>query len=359
MPEVRRVDLCATVLALHAWGHADPSRFGWYEAPEPAALDAAERLLVLLGALDGAGGSITPLGRRLLDVPAHPRLGRLLIEPAASGLPPRRGRARGPALGEGHPRPELRPRGPARGPRRVRRPGPPRPPRRGRAGEVRARPPRPGDRPGRRPAGGQGPRRPPPGRPPPARSGPGEVRTRRGRPPPAHPAGLSRPGGPPPRGRRVDRRDGRRPGGPARPRVGRPRRRVLPRARPEGGPSRRDAGGPGPDRQRHPARMARGTLPRGDPPRAVGPSSTRSGGGSSGSRRLSYRDLPLREDRNAPGRTRGGRQGPRRGPRRLKAGRSSSATRRPGALARPARPRPHGRCPTATGRPSSRRTGPT
>jgi ATP-dependent helicase HrpB len=87
IPEVRRVDLCATVLALHAWGHADPSRFGWYEAPDPVALGAAERLLVLLGAIDGAGGSITPVGRRLLGIPAHPRLGRLLIAACELGCP--------------------------------------------------------------------------------------------------------------------------------------------------------------------------------------------------------------------------------------------------------------------------------
>ena len=85
VPEVRRVDLCGTVLALHAWGIADPSRFGWYEAPDPSALAAAERLLSWLGAIDGAGGSITPLGRLILDVPAHPRLARLLIEAGEMG----------------------------------------------------------------------------------------------------------------------------------------------------------------------------------------------------------------------------------------------------------------------------------
>ena len=86
VPEVRRVDLCGTVLALHAWGHPDPSRFDWFEAPDPGAIASSERLLALLGALDGEGGAITPLGRRLLDVPAHPRLGRLLIASAAGGF---------------------------------------------------------------------------------------------------------------------------------------------------------------------------------------------------------------------------------------------------------------------------------
>ncbi len=86
-PEVARVDLCGTVLALRAWGHADPAAFAWYEAPPPASLLAAGRTLAMLGATDGEHGPITPLGRRLLDIPAHPRLGRLLIEAARLGAP--------------------------------------------------------------------------------------------------------------------------------------------------------------------------------------------------------------------------------------------------------------------------------
>ena len=85
-PEIARVDLCAAVLALHAWGHADPAAFAWYEAPPPASLAAAGRLLALLGAIEGDRGTITPLGHRLLDIPAHPRLGRLLIEAARLGM---------------------------------------------------------------------------------------------------------------------------------------------------------------------------------------------------------------------------------------------------------------------------------
>jgi len=86
LPEIRRVDLCGTVLMLRAWGINDPSTFGWLTPPDPVALQAAERLLVLLGAFESSNGPITPVGRRLLDIPAHPRLGRLLIAASSLGL---------------------------------------------------------------------------------------------------------------------------------------------------------------------------------------------------------------------------------------------------------------------------------
>jgi ATP-dependent helicase HrpB len=83
LPEVRRVDLCSTVLALHAWGKSDPRQFGWYEPPPEQTLVAAERLLEMLGALKG--GAITQIGQQLMTVPAHPRLARMLLAAAQAG----------------------------------------------------------------------------------------------------------------------------------------------------------------------------------------------------------------------------------------------------------------------------------
>jgi ATP-dependent helicase HrpB len=77
-PEIRRVDLAGSALAIRSWG-GDPMAFAWFEAPEQGALRSAESLLVLLGALDGER-RLTPLGRQLARLPLHPRLGRLLIE---------------------------------------------------------------------------------------------------------------------------------------------------------------------------------------------------------------------------------------------------------------------------------------
>jgi ATP-dependent helicase HrpB len=87
MPEVCRVDLTQTVLALHAWGHPDPRTFGWYEPPDGRALAAAEQLLEMLGAITSeTNGRITDLGKQLLALPVHPRLGRLLVAAAAQGM---------------------------------------------------------------------------------------------------------------------------------------------------------------------------------------------------------------------------------------------------------------------------------
>lgn len=87
LPEIRRVDLASTVLSLHAWGKPDVRAFGWYEKPDEEILAAAERLLAMLGALSQEeNGEITPLGKKLVNVPAHPRIARLLVSSAEQGL---------------------------------------------------------------------------------------------------------------------------------------------------------------------------------------------------------------------------------------------------------------------------------
>jgi ATP-dependent helicase HrpB len=87
LPEVQRVDLAQTVLTLHAWGRRDVRGFMWYQPPPEAMVAAAERLLALLGALDGESqGRMTDLGRRMLALPVHPRLARLLLAAADAGF---------------------------------------------------------------------------------------------------------------------------------------------------------------------------------------------------------------------------------------------------------------------------------
>jgi ATP-dependent RNA helicase HrpB len=114
LPEVKRLDLAEVVLTLKASGIDEIATFRWLEPPDPQALARAEQLLVDLGALGSAGVSpagcgvspqrtskaskevrdgetpsptgetpalpgITPLGRRMLAFPVHPRYARMLL----------------------------------------------------------------------------------------------------------------------------------------------------------------------------------------------------------------------------------------------------------------------------------------
>ncbi len=83
-PEISRADLTQTVLELKRLGVREPAKFPWFERPEATALAASELLLKRLGALDGAG-ALTEMGTRMAQVPAHPRLARLLLEARKRG----------------------------------------------------------------------------------------------------------------------------------------------------------------------------------------------------------------------------------------------------------------------------------
>ncbi len=84
-PEVRRLDLAETALELHAAGVRDLARFEWFEAPAAPSLDAAESLLRMLDAVDEAG-ALTERGRRMVRLPLHPRVSRMLDEAVARGV---------------------------------------------------------------------------------------------------------------------------------------------------------------------------------------------------------------------------------------------------------------------------------
>jgi len=84
-PEIARSDLAETVLGLAAAGVVDRRTFPFFQDPPPAALEAAERLLLDLGALE-AGGALSELGKRMLAFPVHPRLARVLVEGERRGV---------------------------------------------------------------------------------------------------------------------------------------------------------------------------------------------------------------------------------------------------------------------------------
>lgn len=85
MPEIQRTDLSQTLLELRELGVTQPSQFSWFEPPSVSALEAAEKLLRRLGAINEEG-RITPVGERLAAMPVHPRLGKLLVEAERLGV---------------------------------------------------------------------------------------------------------------------------------------------------------------------------------------------------------------------------------------------------------------------------------
>lgn len=77
LAEIKRLDLAETVLTLKAGGVSDLAGFRWIEPPEATALARAESLLNDLGATHA--GEITPIGRRMLHFPVHPRYARMFL----------------------------------------------------------------------------------------------------------------------------------------------------------------------------------------------------------------------------------------------------------------------------------------
>jgi ATP-dependent helicase HrpB len=78
LPEIKRLDLAEVVLTLKAAGVEDLRKFRWLEKPDEISLTHAEELLHDLGALD-RNNSITPIGRKMLAFPLHPRYARMLL----------------------------------------------------------------------------------------------------------------------------------------------------------------------------------------------------------------------------------------------------------------------------------------
>ena len=84
-PEILSVDLAGLGLELAAWGTADPSTLPFLDAPPKRAWAEAVALLTSLGAID-VSGSLTELGKRMSDLPLHPRLARMVAGADDVGL---------------------------------------------------------------------------------------------------------------------------------------------------------------------------------------------------------------------------------------------------------------------------------
>ncbi len=84
-PEIQRADLAETVLFLHSQGVRKATEFDWLDQPDQAAVERAEDLLRMLGAIGGGASGkddLTEAGRSMLKLPMHPRYARMLVEAA-------------------------------------------------------------------------------------------------------------------------------------------------------------------------------------------------------------------------------------------------------------------------------------
>jgi len=83
-PEIEEVDLAGLLLELAAWG-TPADQLAFPTPPPRKAMRAAAELLHDLEALDGED-RLTDIGRRMLGLPVHPRLARMLVaEPTSLG----------------------------------------------------------------------------------------------------------------------------------------------------------------------------------------------------------------------------------------------------------------------------------
>jgi ATP-dependent helicase HrpA len=78
-PEILRTNLASVILQMKAAGLGDVERFPFLDPPDRRQVRDGIRLLQELTALD-SGERLTPLGRRLAQLPVDPRLGRMVLE---------------------------------------------------------------------------------------------------------------------------------------------------------------------------------------------------------------------------------------------------------------------------------------
>lgn len=83
-PEITQVDLAGLALELAAWGAPDPAKLPFLDAPPRRTFEEAIALLRDLGAVD-PDGRITDIGRRMVDLPLHPRLAHMVIGAGSLG----------------------------------------------------------------------------------------------------------------------------------------------------------------------------------------------------------------------------------------------------------------------------------
>ena len=88
-PEILRTNLASVILQMAALGLGDVAAFPFVDPPDARNIKDGIALLEELGALAGEAGDtagrLTPIGRRLAQLPVDPRLGRMVLEAERNG----------------------------------------------------------------------------------------------------------------------------------------------------------------------------------------------------------------------------------------------------------------------------------
>ncbi|MFI5908706.1 ATP-dependent RNA helicase HrpA [Dactylosporangium sp. NPDC051541] len=83
-PEILRTNLASVILQMISLGLGDLGAFPFIDPPDKRNVTAGVQLLEELGALE-PGPTLTPLGRRLSQLPVDPRLARMVLEAEKNG----------------------------------------------------------------------------------------------------------------------------------------------------------------------------------------------------------------------------------------------------------------------------------
>lgn len=77
-PEIQRMDLAESLLAMLATGVEDLDTFSWFERPSENRIIEARELLVMLRVIDDQG-RLTSEGQKMSEFPLHPRYGAMML----------------------------------------------------------------------------------------------------------------------------------------------------------------------------------------------------------------------------------------------------------------------------------------
>lgn len=83
-PEIEEADLSSLVLAIAAFGESDVLSLPWLTPPPTGHIMQAVKTLKALGAIAPLDGlSITPLGKKMAQLPCHPRISKMILSAAS------------------------------------------------------------------------------------------------------------------------------------------------------------------------------------------------------------------------------------------------------------------------------------